>query len=67
MTNNKLEKDKWILWRWKKDGNTYSESRIQEKRGNMLALTTHESWTDYPDWVDVSEIDITWIGSEGKS
>uniref|UniRef100_A0A6H2A558 Uncharacterized protein n=1 Tax=viral metagenome TaxID=1070528 RepID=A0A6H2A558_9ZZZZ len=58
----KLREGKWILWRWKKSGNSYSESRIQEKRGNLIALTGYRFWTNYPNWVDVNEIDISWVG-----
>jgi len=63
---NKLIRGKWILWRWKKDGHTYSESHIQEKRDNILALTNHLFWTDCPTWADVDEIDISWIGDKEK-
>ncbi len=56
-----MKKGEWIYWRWKKDGKTFSKSKIQDKietdQGTLLELGD-ELWTSYPNRVLLKEIDL---------
>lgn len=65
--SDKLSKNQWVLWRWKKKcGSPYEESQIIEMRGDMILLGYPTNPLSHS-WVYRNEISIGWIGdSEGS-